>query len=241
MAKTISVDRGRWPKTLPVLTEAQARIREDWHKYWLEVLPNSYAVVEKFNHTYPLRTYSPKVKRTLEIGAGRGGHLQFEDLKHQEYVALELRPDLADVIRGSYPTVCVAVGDCQEQIDFPDGYFDRVLAIHVFEHLPNLPKALDHIHRVLSPMGSLSVLIPCVDGFATSMVQNISSRRLFERRYGQSYDWYMACEHINRPDEIITELRSRFAIVHQAFFPLMVPIVSLNLIIGLTLSPLVRS
>ncbi len=226
----------RWPKALPVLTEEQARIREDWHKYWLEILPNRYGLVEKFNHSYPLRTCSPMAKRTLEIGAGRGGHLQREDLERQEYVALELRPDLADVLHASYPTVRVAVGNCQEQIDFPDGYFDRVLAIHVLEHLPNLPKALDHIHRVLSPTGFLSVVIPCVGGFAYGMVQSISSRWIFERRYSQSYDWFMACEHINRPDEIASELCSRFSIVHRSFFPLRVPTVGLNLVIGLTLT-----
>lgn len=70
------------------------------------------------------------------------------------------------------------------------------------------------------------------------MAQNISARRLFEKRYKQSYDWFVACEHINRPDEIICELRSRFQMVHQAYFPLKVPIVGLNLVIGLTLTHL---
>lgn len=44
--------------------------------------------------------------------------------------------------------------------------------------------------------------------------------------------------HINRPHEIMSELRSRFSIVNQAYFPLRVPIVGLNLMIGLTLTGL---
>lgn len=226
----------RWPKALPVLTEEQRRIQGDFQRHWLEVLPKRFGLVERFNHRYPLRTFSPQVKRTLEVGAGRGAHLKFENLVQQEYVALELQPELAEVIRASYPAVRVAVGDCQEQIDYPDGYFDRVLAIHVLEHLPNLPAALDHIHRVLRPTGLLSVLIPCDPGLAYSVARNISARRIFEKRYKQSYDWFVASEHTNPPEEVISELRSRFVIIHQTYWPLRIPIVSLNLVIGLTLT-----
>lgn len=98
--------------------------------HWLEILPNRYGLIEKFNNRYPLRTLVAGV-RTLEIGAGLGTHLRFEKLEIQaKYVALELQPELAKVIRASYPAVRVAVADCQEQVDFPDGYFDRVLTIH---------------------------------------------------------------------------------------------------------------
>lgn len=38
----------------------------------------------------------------------------------------------------------------------------------------------------------------------------------------------------------LPELRSRFAMVHRAYFPLRVPIVGLNLMIGLTLTGLAR-
>jgi ubiquinone/menaquinone biosynthesis C-methylase UbiE len=32
---------------------------------------------------------------------------------------------------------------------FEDGYFDRVIAIHVLEHLPDLPRALREISRLM--------------------------------------------------------------------------------------------
>jgi SAM-dependent methyltransferase len=235
MAKNILLHPSRWPKTLPVLSEEQERIRKDFLRHWLEVLPNRYGLIEKFNHRYPLRTLVSGVK-TLELGAGLGAHLRFEKLEIQEeYVALELQPALAKVLRASYPAVRVVVANCQEQIDFPDGYFDRVLAIHVLEHLPNLPEALDQVQRLLGPGGVFSVVIPCEGGLAYSMARNISARRIFEKRYKQSYDWFVACEHVNLPDEIISELRSRFSIVHQTYWPFRVPIVNLNLVIGLTL------
>jgi SAM-dependent methyltransferase len=226
----------KFPKVLPKLTNEQERIRDDFMNYWHQVLPNRYGIIEKFNHGYPLRTTPRTTGKTLEIGSGRGEHLRYENLNIQEYTALELRPEMAAAIRSAYPSVQVVVGDCQEHLDFSDNDFDRVLAIHVLEHLPNLPKALEEIKRILKPNGFLSIVIPCEGGLAYSLARNISARRIFEERYKQSYDWFVACEHINLPDEIIGELhKKQFSIIDRAFFPLIVPIVNLNLCIGLTL------
>lgn len=206
-------------------------------KHWLTVLPQRFGVIEQFNHRYPLRSAAPGLK-TLEIGAGLGAHLNFEKLEEAgQYVALELRPELAEMLKAKFPLVDTTVSDCQERINFPDHYFDRVLAIHVLEHLPDLPGALDEIRRVLRPDGSFEVVIPCEGGLAYSLARNISARRIFEKRYKQSYDWFVACEHINLPDEIMTELRTRFDIVHRSYFPLLMPVTTLNLVIGLTLTP----
>lgn len=223
-----------WPKQLPVLTEEQERIRDDFYNVWLAVLPRKYGMLERFNHHYPLRT-ARSGARTLEIGAGIGGQLAFENLQDQHYAVLELRSDLAQQLQAVHPSVEVAVGDCQVEIPFQDASFDRVLAIHVLEHMPNLPAALDEIRRILKPGGEFSVVIPCEGGWAYSLARNISARRIFERRYKQSYDWFVACEHVNRPAEIIDELLRRFSLAHRSFFPLPLPSVNLNLVIGLTL------
>ncbi len=225
----------KFPKVLPQLTEEQEQIRNDFMNYWHQVLPNRYGVVEKFNHGYPLRSYSTRTIRTLEIGAGRGEHLFYEDLSVQEYTALELRHEMADAIVANHSKAKVLVGDCQTHIPIPDDYFDRVLAIHVLEHLPDLPRALDEIKRVLEPGGLFSVVIPCEGGLAYTLARRLSAQRIFEKRYQQSYSWFINCEHINLPSEIIPELRQRFSIIHRSFFPLVIPIVTFNLCIGLTL------
>ena len=56
---------------------------------------------------------------------------------------------------------------------------------------------------------------------------------MFEKRYGQSYDWLVASEHINKPNEIMDELNARFTRKHSAFFPFLLPGVWMNLVIGL--------
>ena len=225
---------GRWPKQVPTLTPDQEHIRDEFMKQWLHTLPQRYRLMEWFNHTYPLRSLIPEGK-TLEIGAGTGTHLSYEDLSCQDYTALELRPELEDVLRARFPKVHTVIADCQSRLGFPDGFFDRIIAVHVLEHLPNLPAALDEIHRLVRPGGLFSVVIPCEGGHAYTFARNISARRLFEQQFKQSYDWFVACEHINLPHEILPELLARFRCRHSRYFPLFVPIVNLNLAIGMTL------
>lgn len=231
----------KWPKTMPPLTSEQRRISDDFMKYWHEVLPSRYGIVDDFNHRYPVK-YAPQAFRTtLEIGAGLGEHLAYEKLSQDQernYVALELRENMAEEIRCRFRRVQVYVGDCQARLDFPDGCFDRILAVHVLEHLPNLPAAIREMHRLCHPTrGVISVVIPCEGGLAYGLARRVSAQRIFERRYRQSYDWFIQREHINRPAEILEELRSWFDVCHRAYFPLRVPMVFCNLCIGLTLRP----
>ena len=191
---------GVWPKVLPELTGEQRRAREEFAARWLEVLPGRYRLIERFGQTYPAPAASGA--RTLEIGAGLGEHLDWEDLSRQDYYALELRPELADVIRELHPDVTVVVADCQEHLPFEGGYFDRVLAVHVLEHLPDLPRALDEVARVLAPGGRFFVVIPCEGGLAYAVARRISAQRLFEREFGMSYEWLIRSEHVNVPWEI---------------------------------------
>ena len=123
-------------------------------------------------------------------------------------------------------------------MDFPDGSFDRILAVHVLEHLPNLPVALREMHRLCHPVhGVFSVVIPCEGSPAYTLARRISAQRIFEKRYRQSYDWFIKREHLNRPEEIVTELNSCFQIVGRRFFPIPVPFLFCNLCLGLTLRP----
>ena len=207
-----------------------------------KVLPKRYGVVDEFNHNYPVKNAPPNFTRTLEIGAGLGTHLEYEKLTPEQaegYVALELRENMAEKIRQRFPNIQALVHDCQQPLPFPDGHFDRILAIHVLEHLPNLPAALRELHRLCQPeRGFFSVVIPCEGGLAYGLARRISAQRIFEKRYKQSYRWLIEREHINRPHEIFEELAVSFQIVHRSWFPLLVPSVEMNLCIGLTLRPL---
>jgi SAM-dependent methyltransferase len=232
----------QWPKTFPPLTPEQVRINNDFVKYWHEVLPRKFWRIDHFNHSYPVRMAPAGFRRTLEIGAGLGEHLEYETLSAQqeaEYCALELRENMSAAIRERFPRVRTVTGDCQERLPHPDGHFDRILAIHVLEHLPNLPAAVREMYRVCDKgRGVFSVVIPCEGGLAYALGRRFTTKRIFEKRYGQPYKWFIEREHINRPHEILEELDPYFAVAHRRFFPFaLLPAVWCNLVIGLTLQP----
>jgi SAM-dependent methyltransferase len=223
-----------WPKRLPVLTKEQESIRADFYRVWLATLPRRYKPVDWFHHIYPARRPPPPGGRTLEVGAGFGNQIQYEDLSRQEYVAVDLREEMVAAVRERYPEVEAVVADAQRELPFDSRSFDRVLAVQVLEHMPNLPAALDEIARVLKPSGRFVVVIPCEGGWAYSLARSVSARPLFERRYNSSYDWLIASEHCNLPWEVDFELRRRFRIAERTYFPVLIPSVNLNLLIGLT-------
>jgi SAM-dependent methyltransferase len=239
--RAVAYASNKWPKLLPPLTEEQQRISDDFMKHWHEVLPRRYKFVDDFNHRYPVRFAPKQFARTLEIGAGLGEHLEYERLsleQTKQYVALELRPNMARAIERRFPNIQVVTGDCQDRLPFPDDHFDRVIAVHVLEHLPMLPAAIAEAFRVCNKQkGVLSVVIPCEGSFAYTLARRVSAQRYFENRYGQSYRWFIEREHLNRPEEIVTEIRRYFTIIHRGFFPVPIPAIFCNLCIGLTLRP----
>lgn len=232
------VHTGKWPKTLPQLSDEQRRIRDDFMHHWHEVLPQRYGVIERFNHGWPAAR-ARAGERTLEIGAGLGEHIEYESVVTPErYHVVELRSEMADALAQRHPEVTVVTGDCQRRLPYDDATFDRVLAIHVLEHLPDLPAALAEARRLLRPDGRLVAVIPCESGLAYSLARRISAQRVFERRYKMSYRWFIESEHVNVPSEIIEELQRLFRVSRRRFFPLALPSVQINLAIGLETRPL---
>lgn len=234
----------QWPKILPPLTGEQQRISDDFMKLWHQELAgrSRYGLIEKFNHEFPVRHSQPDFKTTLELGAGLGEHIRFEKLtttQEENYYANEFRENMAAEIRQRFPRVQTVLGDCQQRFAFVDGFFDRVIAVHVFEHLPNLPATIRETYRLLDKAhGRLLIVIPCEGSPAYSLARKISAERVYKKRYGGSYKWFYTREHLNRPREILEELAPYFIIQARSFFPLpFLPFLFNNLCIGLALQP----
>lgn len=231
----------KWPKHFPPLTPEQRAIADDFMHYWHCVLPKKFSVADRFGHEFVARTAPAGFERTLEIGIGIGEHLAYERLSPEQennYYGMDLRPNMVETLNSSFPNVKAIVGDCQERQPFTDGYFDRIVAVHILEHLPNLPAAVRELHRLCNPdQGVLQVVIPCEGGMAYGIARRISAKRIFEKRYKQSYDWFINREHINVPDEIFEELQPYFLASKRTYFPLVAPVMTCNLFIAFTARP----
>lgn len=234
-------NKNKWPKTFPPLSPEKKKINDDFVLHWHEVLPKRFGIVDEFNHEYVVKNAPKNFIRTLEIGAGTGVHLKYEKLTSEQkknYYAVDIRENMVDELRLQAPDINAVVGDCQERMSFADGYFDRILAIHVLEHLPNLPAAVEEMHRLCNKdHGVFSVVIPCEGSLAYSLARRISAQRIFEKRYKQSYDWFIEREHINLPEEIFNVIEPYFTLVRSTYFPIPLSVEFCNLCIGATFKP----
>ncbi len=233
----------KWPKRLPVLSPEQQVRSDAFMKLWHEELAGRprYGLVEKFNHSFPVKHSAPGFKTTLEIGAGLGEHLEYEKLTPEQeanYYCNEYRENMAAEIRRRFPKVKTVVGDCQRRMDFADGYFDRYIAVHVLEHLPDLPAAAREAYRLLNKQtGQLLIVIPTEGSPAYSLARKISAERVWNRHFDVDYAEFYQREHINLVPEILAELDPYFTIESRSFFPLGVPLWFCNLCIGYALKP----
>jgi ubiquinone/menaquinone biosynthesis C-methylase UbiE len=145
---------------------------------------------------------------------------------------------MAAEIRRRFPGVNTVVADCQQRTDFEDGFFDRYIAIHVLEHLPNLPAAIREAWRLLNKQtGRMLVVIPTEGSAAYGLSRKLSAERVWNRHFNAPYAEFYKREHINLVPEILEELRPYFTIETESYFPLRVPFWFCNLCIGLVLVP----
>lgn len=237
----MSIDTG-FPKSIPEMTPLQIQVSDEWMKYWHENAPSKYGINERFNNDFPIKSLKHRRKnndreRVLEIGAGIGEHISREDLSGCDYYALDLRENMINELQSRYPEVHGIVGNIEKGTTFENEYFDRIIAIMVLEHLPDLPSALREVHRLLKKDGVFSVVIPCEQGLLHRFARSISGARLFKKEFGHTgvdYYWLIEkTEHINLPAEIMEECGRLFDIMNKVFFPSVLPVINLNLAIGI--------
>ena len=154
------------------------------------------------SHTWCENAFGPDqhFSRVIEVGAGTGEHLAHVRHGFDEYIMTDINPPMLDgatglARHGQSGTVRSEVQNACA-LSAADGTYDRLIATHVLEHLPEPHRVLREWSRVVKPGGVISIVLPCDPGLAWRLGRAVGSRGKFVRA-GIDYDYWMAREHIN--------------------------------------------
>ncbi|MEO9632558.1 MAG: class I SAM-dependent methyltransferase [Sulfitobacter sp.] len=170
------------------------------------------------------------LSQVLEIGAGTLAHLPFVRHGYDRYVASDFDQSVLDSVR----TQPLPAGVELRRLDgrtlpFYDDSFDRLIATHVLEHVPDPHTALAEWVRVVKPGGVLSIILPCDPGWGWRLGRHLGPRKQAEAA-GLPYDYYMAREHINSIYNLQEIIRFHFPKREVAWWPTRIPAPDINLI-----------
>lgn len=193
------------------------------------------AGVMRASHRLVERTLDASLRypRVLEIGAGTGEHLAFVRHSFDEYMLTDSDPATLEIARKKTSSSIHREKlrfDLQDgsTLSYAEGSFDRVVAVHVLEHIYQPHLAIKEWRRVLRPGGLLSILIPTDPGVAWRLGRHLGPRRNAIKR-GIAYDYVMAREHVNSCNNLIALLRHYFPEGREDWWPLPLPSIDLNL------------
>jgi 2-polyprenyl-3-methyl-5-hydroxy-6-metoxy-1,4-benzoquinol methylase len=227
----------KWPKPTQKKNKYQQEVDVDWQAYFYGINRKQYSAFVNFGHQYVTRHHKPDFVTTLEVGAGVGEHFHYEHLTPEQkknYWVNEISPEKIKELNQRWPFAKVVDIDCQKKLPFKEGFFDRILAIHVLEHLENLPAFLKEADRLMSPGGQMFVVLPC-EGWLYTLIRWFTTQRMFESRYEMPYREYLGFEHINTVAEVVAEVRRVFDIENRHWWPLMLPSHHFNFCLGMVL------
>lgn len=171
-------------------------------------------------------------ERVLEVGAGTAEHMRYVRHRFDEYIVTDVDGAALDVARRKceglqIPGLSFEVAE-GERLVYRDDSFDRLIAVHVLEHIPQPHKVLKEWARVVKNGGVLSLLIPTDPGVAWRLGRRLGPRRRALQQ-GIAYDYVMAREHVNPCNNLIALIHHYFPRVTEAWWPLAVPSMDLNL------------
>lgn len=112
--------------------------------------------------------YLSKLKKSdivLDIGCNNGQHTTRAAQVVKHVYGFDKDPQmlqfaLQEITRLGMSNITLRQGDAQKKFPYQNSYFDVIIFLDVFEHLPERTKVLKEIRRVLKPKGILLLSIP---------------------------------------------------------------------------------
>ncbi len=103
----------------------------------------------------------PEGGKVLDLGCGNGRFYEFLKEKNIEYVGIDKAEKLIEKARKKYPEADFRMADALD-LPFENNYFDFVISIAVFHHMPSEKirlKFLNEARRVLKSGGKLKLSV----------------------------------------------------------------------------------
>jgi len=122
--------------------------------------------------------------RLLDVGGGTGALAAVLVGDGAKAVVLEPNPRKVAFGRSRHPQVEYREGHA-ERMPFPDGTFDRAIAMLSFHHMEDPDRALREVQRVLRTSGRF-----LLEEFYPASAPGVLARRLFGRRHGGHHRAY---------------------------------------------------
>ncbi len=185
-------------------------------------------------------------RKILELGGGAMPHLKWIDRSSvSEYVISDTRETLEKLKHsalhqefGDLISYHVFEDDPTfEKLEAERGKFSRVIASHVWEHVPDPEGALKKWVSLLEGEEAIiSIGLPCDPGLLWRLGQRVSApkfMKLYQVSFAE-YELHMSREHVNAAQRLLKIFRYYFSEYRSCYFPLLIPVVELNLLINLT-------
>ncbi|MBN2378724.1 methyltransferase domain-containing protein [candidate division WOR-3 bacterium] len=99
-------------------------------------------------------------ERVLEVGASSGYRIERYMDTGTELFGVDSDALAVEEGKRSGSGTNLTLGDACE-LPYKDRFFDKVLSVHLLEHLPDPVRAVEEMARVLKPKGQAVIVVPC--------------------------------------------------------------------------------
>ena len=193
--------------------------------------PTGYFV--RKSHVWSEKQFGPDIhfERVVEVGAGFGEHIKHVRHSFDEYwvTDLNLQVDEANLLANfnGGGEILFSKEDATK-LSFENEYCDRVVAAHILEHLYKPHEVIREWMRILKPGGVMTLVLPCDPGLLWRLGRYALARKNMIKA-GLDYDYWMAREHINPINNLVSFIRYYFPSVEENWLPCRIPSIDINL------------
>ncbi len=154
------------------------------------------SAVKQTHASMEKRWHGEFFEKVLEVGSGKGEHLDFVCHDFEEYVMIDLRKTKLNSKWNSDKRIRTVEGNA-EFMPFQAGEFDRVISTCLLHHVDNPEKALSEIDRILSQNGIATIFLSCDPGLVVRTLRRLTVARSARKKGFAGYNLMIARDHRN--------------------------------------------